>query len=62
MERAKPTPEQLEALWAHCVWFTDEMDITCVEQIHQTDEVIFAASDFIEGCVDIVGYKEEEED
>lgn len=42
--------------------FVDKQDITCVETIYQTDRVIENAYEFIQELVDIVGYKEYEDD
>jgi len=42
--------------------FRDKHDISCPETIYQTDRVIVDAYEFIERLVEIVGYKEEEEE
>lgn len=42
--------------------FIEEQDITCAETIYQSDRVIVNAYDFIEELVELVGYKESEND
>jgi len=42
--------------------FIEKQDITCPETIYQSDRVIVNAYDFIDRLVDIVGYKESDDD
>lgn len=42
--------------------FIEEQEISCAETIYQTDRVIVNAYEFIESLVEIVGYKEYEDD
>jgi hypothetical protein len=42
--------------------FVDKQDIWCAETIYQTDRVISNAYEFIQELVEIVGYKEDEDD
>lgn len=51
-----PSVEQMRALWDFVVGERDRLDITCVETIYQTDRVAVAATEFVQGCIDRVGY------
>lgn len=42
--------------------FIEAQEISCAETIYQTDRVIINAYEFIESLVEIVGYKEYEDD
>ena len=50
-----------ERLFQHVKEFIKVHEITCREDTCQSDEVLENASDFIEGCCDIVGYEKGEE-
>lgn len=52
----QPTIEQLRALWEYVVGERERLGINCAETIYQTDRVAEAATEFIEGCMDRVGY------
>lgn len=42
--------------------FVEKHNITCAETIYQVDNVIVDAYDFIQELVELVGYKEREDD
>lgn len=42
--------------------FVEKHNITCPETIYQVDSVVIDACDFIERLVDIVGYKQDEDE
>lgn len=54
--------QKAEELFTFCQEFIKAHDIGCAETIHQSDRVILAAPDFIEGICNIVGYVEVDED
>lgn len=54
-----PSVEQMRALWDYVVGERDRLKINCAEDIYQTDRVAVAATEFIEGCMDRVGYAQE---
>lgn len=58
---SEPTHAELMALWNVCKNFIEEYEIGCVEQIWQTDSVIIAAPELVQGVCEVVGYKPYEE-
>ena len=42
--------------------YIKENDITCPDDIHQSDKLNLDAPNFMEKCCEIVGYKEEKDD
>lgn len=49
-----------DELFDLCKKFIDEQDIYSAETVHQSDEIILNALDFIEKICDIVGYVDRE--
>ena len=58
----EPTHAELMALWKVCKDFVEEDEIGCVEQIWQTDSVLIAAPELVEGVCNVVGYVEYEDE
>jgi len=56
MSKRKITLEMKNKLWSVVDDFIKEQEIYCVESIYQCDNVILNATEFIEACVEIVGY------
>lgn len=51
-----PSEAELLALWQHVTNFVKEHKISGPESVHQCDDVILGAYEFIEGAGEIVGW------
>lgn len=49
-------------LWEVCQQFINQYEVSCPENIYQSDRVVLNAQQFIEEICNIVGYAEVKED
>ena len=56
----KPTKKQLMELWETVKKFAKDNHVSCGETIYQCDWVSEHSLEFIEDCLEIVGYCEDE--
>lgn len=58
-EKAKPTTQQLQALWDAVIEWREEHAVSCAEAITQIESVNLALPDLAEQVLDITGYWDE---
>lgn len=54
--------KKMKKLWLHVEKFMKDQKIGCSEDVYQSDRVIINGYEFIDGCCEIVGYPEVEDE